>query len=1139
MGNTAEFNPQTQTLKGQHSIEASAGTGKTYSITLLWLRLILEEGLSVESILVSTFTKAATAELKDRLLATLKEARWQLAQDLGPSWESAVGKALTQAKAKHAFEDTDWQQKLDMAISSFDLAPIVTLHGFCERLMRQNSIELDCDPEVELMTDNPELIRRVVDDYLMQHSEYTELKHDKALEVAKILINEAAIGAENIHSLPAFDATSYQETLEHIRSEYDKNIKAWKTNPQKLLEKALQGEFNEALLTEDKKNYFDAMDTISPRIIEHLRMAARLAEANRVGGKDFIDHVRSAYPKAQAEMGVRGYVDILLKLQTALRDPSQRSSLSKAVANKYSAVIIDECQDSDAVQIDIFRRLFLNSGEEVHCFLVIGDPKQSIYRFRGADLYSYSELTSLCSKASEMKVNYRSDEALVNALNSLYGQDYKFDTPMEGQAIKYVQVGAKNKTRLMDSGVPEQPCFWMISDAMDRHHAERDLASKTALECRRLLSGSVQVEDRESKNMRPLQAKDIAILAYKSSQLQKVRQALLQEGIPCQMMGKGLGSVYDSDEVLDIQAWLDLLAQLENQRGHLLKPLLLFAATPLAADLLGQWELLQKDPQLVAERLEVFKRQLGLLHQVGPLPVLIRYINSTGVSESVLKHAGGERMLTNWRQLLQFLQNDWQAGHRTATSLATVLMRRRAEKKSQEEEMARLETDLSAVQLSTIHGSKGLEYPIVFCPFLWNVNSRISRKSKKVVAILRKGSKSSLDYNSPNMAINKEADLEQEDQEQQRLLYVALTRARHRLVLGFADVPTSKGNGHDNGTQHSALAKLLDHQLDGEAKGGALSQWPHLKPCLSKEPRVQSGSREVQPLFPLPVVDAYRGTIARQVSFSALIQLEHGLNPQKNRDEENHEPSSSLELSPPKPKDYGLIPASIKGGPALGNRIHDLLEQHLGNRVPLAQLFQDESNLNGEYKKMLEAMLAGSVPLGKYGSASSLIHFAQKSMAELHFIMPLAHCEPQKLSSLLLELELIQSKAQRVEWAKGVAQWSFSRVRGYLQGYIDLIVQFQERWYVVDYKTNLLSGYGGQECEDAMIHGHYFLQSLIYALALHRHLQVNDKNYQAENQFGGIAYLFVRGLRNGEGVWWDTPTVEDLTRLDLFFRKDH
>ena len=1137
MSNIKAFNPHTQSLKGIHSIEASAGTGKTYSITLLWLRLILEEGLGVENILVSTFTKAATAELKDRLLATLKEARWQLAQAAGASWESAVGKALAQAKTKYDLSDSDWQQKLDMAISSFDLAPIVTLHGFCERLMRQNSIELDCDPDLELMTDNPELVRRVVDDYLMQHSEHTELKHDKALQVAKILINEAAISSKNIHGLPAFDAVGYEKTIEYIRSEYNKNIKSWKVNPQKLLEKAIQGEFNEALLSEEKKNYFDAMDMISPDIVEHLRKAARLSEANRVGGQDFIDHVRSAYPKAQADMGVRSYVDILLRLQVALHDPSQRASLSKAIAHKYRAVIIDECQDSDAVQIDIFRQLFLNPGEEVNCFLVIGDPKQSIYRFRGADLYSYSELTSLCNKASEMKVNYRSDEALVTALNALYGQEYKFVTPMEGQDIKYVQVDSKHKTRLKDSGVPEKPCFWMLSGASDRQQAERDLARRTALECLRLLSGSVEVEDRESKNMRPLQAKDIAILAHKSAQLHKVRQALIQVGLPCQMMGKGLGSVYDSDEVLDIQAWLDLLAQIEHQRGQLLKPLLLFAATPLAADLYGQWERLHKDPQLAAERLEVFARQLELLQQVGPLPVMIRYINSTGVSESVLKHAGGERIVTNWRQLLQFLQHDWQAGHRTAASLATVLMRRRAEKNSQEEEMARLETDLSAVQLSTIHGSKGLEYPIVFCPYLWNVGSRSYRRSKKVVAILRKGSKSSLDYNSPNMAFSKEADLEQEDHEQQRLLYVALTRARHRLVLGFAAI--ASGKGQENGTQHSTLAKLLgNHQLEGDAMIKALTPWPHLNPCLPKDTLVQSVSSGAQPLFPLPKVDAYRGTIVRKVSFSALIQQEQGLNPQKNRDEEHHEAMSSAALSSPKEKDYGLIPASIKGGAALGSRIHDLLEQHLGNRVTLAQLFQEESNSHSEVKKMLEAILAGPVPLGKYGSALSLSHFAQKSMAEMHFMMPLAQCEPQKLSALLLELDMIKAKTQRVEWAEGVAHWSFSRVRGYLQGYIDLIVQFQNRWYVVDYKTNLLCGYGVQECEEAMVHGHYFLQSLIYALALHRHLQVNDIYYQAELQFGGIAYLFVRGLRNGEGVWWDTPTVEDLERLDLFFRKE-
>jgi exodeoxyribonuclease V beta subunit len=1133
------FDPLQQTLKGAHSIEASAGTGKTFSITLLWLRMILEEDLNVENILVSTFTKAATAELKDRLLEILKEARraCDFLQAEKPH-ESKAFEAVQMARKKSPHKTPeDWRNQLDVAISCFDLAPIVTIHGFCDRLLRQNALELGCDPELELCADMEPLIKRVTEDFLMRHSDSTSISAEAALKVAKVVASESAIEADHIHTAIPFHQQAFEQLCDNIKADYDKYQKAWPAFARKMVEKFLQkcdfAEFDKSWPPTKPPAYFETMNELDPGTLEKLFQAKEMLISKEKAWGELVQKIREQLPQLKIEAGLRGYDDVLLSIRSALRDSQRNKNLISAVLDKYQAVIIDECQDSDAVQIEIFQKLFLASAESEKCFMVIGDPKQSIYRFRGADLSSYSGLTSSCSSAPDMTVNYRSDLRLVETLNDLYQNNMYFNSSNTDSPIHYVKVDAKaRKSRIVDDQVKnDEACFWMISESTHRNVAQSEICRGVALECQRALSGSVQIEDRQSKQMRALEASDIAILASTSRQLNMVRQQLIHLGIPCQMAGKGGGSVYKSDEALDLQIWLDLLTVVDGGTGDSIRRLLAYASTPLSGELYGRLEALAEDPKTIAHQIQNLKFQAEELQKYGPLPVLLRHIHSHGVAELILKHSGGERMVTNWRQLATQLQSDWNQGHRKAGQLAHLYRRRLSDKSESEEEQLRLETDLPAVQLVTIHGSKGLEYPVVFCPFLWHVKSASSRSKDKIAAIKRSAEGSILDVQSSDHKTILKADLQQEDEESQRLLYVALTRARHRLILGFAPVKDG-GAQHGNGAQQSALAQLLG--LDKVAPDEMLAhlpQWPKLRPMerLGHVPNVKSSNDSMNLVEP-PLVDAYHGSISRQVSFSALSKQEHQLYAYKDRDEDIHEVG---EFKSPQP---GLLAHVPEYGAALGNRIHNILEQYLGNGIDLETLIPADSLGATELKLAMESMLDGTIPLPSRSSPSpSLKAFAQKSISEMHFLFPLGECSPEVLSKGLLTLDIIKSQPLRVAWAEGIRWWSFSKLRGFLQGYIDLVVEYDSQWYIVDYKTNLLTGYGFAECEAAMLQGQYILQALIYALALHRHLRANLFRYQPEVHFGGMAYLFMRGLREGEGVWLEKLSGLDLERLDSIF----
>lgn len=361
------------------------------------------------------------------------------------------------------------------------------------------------------------------------------------------------------------------------------------------------------------------------------------------------ERIRIELPRRKTQAGIRTFDDILLTVRNALVAQGSEGPMARAVRSRLKAAILDECQDSDTLQIQVFQSLFAHADTE--SFLIIGDPKQSIYRFRGADLASYRSLAQAVRPAPRMTVNHRSDPSLVAAINHLYGPTFRFPDSLVGDApFEYVPVTARaTEDRIWDPA-PRKAVVLQWSPETDRSRALPRLARLAAEEIVRLLHDPVEITDRHSRQRRRLLPGDIGVLASNHRELRLVRRALQAAGIACQSSGKGLGSVFDSDEALDVLAWLELLAAL-HRHGEVLGRLSAFLVSPLGAESAAHVLEIQTHPTLQAEAFQRFLQAQQELGRVGPLAPLLRWITGSEVSARNLGCADGERRITNWRQV--------------------------------------------------------------------------------------------------------------------------------------------------------------------------------------------------------------------------------------------------------------------------------------------------------------------------------------------------------------------------------------------------------------------------------------------------------------------------------------------------------
>ena len=1160
------FNPKTVPLSGTNLIEASAGTGKTYTLAELYLRLVLEQNLTVDKILVVTYTRAATEELRDRLRQKLVDARDGLLE--------------TQSANKRDFH------KLNLAIQSFDQAAIFTIHGFCQRVLTDFAFESGLRFDVELIGDEREILQAATDDFWRREisqsdpelSAYLLAKRqtpETLLQSIRSLIGKPYL---NYITLPEIDFQRFQQSVTEC---FNTVKRVWAVEQEQVIA-ALQ---NKTLLNGNKyrTNSVEAWlvqllammeSSIAPATLfanfdrfTKARLDDALKKDQQLPELDFwlacqglldaqqqletartiqlqnlrlslLAYLNETVPTLKQQQQVQSYDDLLVTLEQALNAEQGGEQLVEQLRSQYQAALIDEFQDTDPVQYQSFSRIYAQSGLPT---FYVGDPKQAIYSFRGADIFTYLKAKAATEHEHTLATNWRSHPHLVLAVNSLFERKEKAFVYEE---IPFIAVKASrpDTPALLINNEPIPPLS-IVWTAGEKTIAKKDMtqlvANSTADEIARLLN--LAQEDKteliKDEKSRPLSGGDIAVLVRNHRQASVIQQCLQKRGINSVQQGRE--NVFASAESLLLERLLLAVAE-PNNASRIIAVL----SSPLfGLNALDLYEVQQDEPTWL-KHFDFFHELHQLWLQKGFMSMFRHVMVAQSVQQRVLAANDGERQLTNLYHLAELIQ-DYCSRQKSAMEavLHWLAAHRQAANGDDETAQLRLESDEQLVKIITIHKSKGLEYPIVFCPFLWDVNLRAANDEIVRFHDPEFDNAAYVAMVEPSLSKAKELVLQEEKAEDLRLLYVALTRARERCVITW---------GNANGVNDSALFSLLHPTLtkidpvqmatDIQELADSSNQTISVEPLIEQAiVTLQNNLAETQTLSARNFI----GKIDkpwRIGSFSALTAGHDAEMPDYDSLSPHQIQLDTTRLPQAEIADRFKFPKGAQAGTCL----HSIFEQWNFKTDDADGMTKLVSQLLLQYgfdQTWTEAVCTWlcevvTTPL----SAGNALCLADLTPAhrldEMAFYFPVTHLS---VSSLKRQLKphLVENSAL----AKVINRSDFYDLSGFMKGFIDLIFEHQGRYYVVDYKSNFLGSqpqdYATEQLDEAMISHDYPLQYLIYSLALHRYLALRLPDYDPELHFGSVYYLFIRGMHpewGQAGVFADRPNVELLTAFDHYLQ---
>ncbi len=1232
------FDPTADLPDGTLLLEASAGTGKTYTITSLVLRAVAEDGVALDRILVVTFTRAAAAELRGRIRARLAAAltAMERAVDARRAGHDVDVTALAgdDQVIAHLLDDVPVDElarrarRLRGASEGFDEATIDTIHGFCHAALHRAAPDVAVELGMELAEDVTELIDELVHDALVRELRDADDAWYRVLVDAGIGPDRLRAIAQRLEAEPALHVlpdrqrdddpvAAWTATVERFRA-------AWRAQRAALVPwlkdhakegfrgtyynqkrpdreaAALDGWCDEpvppigALDGIEKPVAYVARGTMEDRAVhpgaipDHLDvidaadalLAARGELATDVLLR-FAASVRDELPRRKAERGVLSFGDLLARLDDALGDDATAGSVRAGIRTRFDMALIDEFQDTDPIQWRIFDRVF---GEDARLQL-IGDPKQAIYAFRGADVGTYLEAAEQVPPARRftLSTNHRSDARYLAALQQLFGRDaFAPDGVFAVERIQHLPVEPASRHRedrlRFDDG-PRPPLeIRYVPRAVAVEDGEELPPVITKGWAGPFLTGAVVREivallhetptiDPDREDPRPVAPRDLAVLVRTNRQARQVQAALLDAGVPAVVESDE--SVLAAAEATAVQRLLDALLRPSSER--LVRPALLgpiVGVTPTELD--------AADDATWDGWSEAFARWSRRWRTAGIAAVLRDVMDERGTAPRVLERPRGERVLTNLLHLRELLHRAAVTERLGPAGLAGWLREQRYASRSRvEERELRLESDADAVTVATIHRSKGLQYPIVWCPFLWE-----GRKLQPAdVDVLRFRDPTSrqlcLDVTADRDAKARQRALAEREQweESLRLLYVALTRAEHRCVV-------HTGPFRDSGS--SSLARLL-HGVsygDGDDPGPP----PDPKDRTDDELFAELvdlasdvvGVRRVEPLGPpvrwqppgaegpaLTVRSFGRGldTAWQRTSYSRLTTGElappEGTPRDEGRDHDHDVAEGPADEGVATPaSDAAPLPlGAFPRGPEAGTFLH-LVFEHLDFQVADAEVEEQVAERllgatldwrdAGTLARGVRAVLA--TPLGPWVDDVRLADIARADrLDELAFDLPLAGGYAVGSAAVsvhgiadVVEAHAAGSALPLEAFAARLRRRPDLPVRGFLTGSIDLVARVggrDGRYLLADYKSNWLGADGAATVADyrldrlveAMLHHDYLLQASLYLVALHRFLRARLPGYDYDRHVAGFAYLFLRGM-----VGPDTPRGDDGTPYGVF-----
>lgn len=1245
-------------LQGSRLIEASAGTGKTFTIALLYTRLVLGSGideatrepLSTDQILVMTFTDAAAEELRDRIRSRLTEAsRYFSDPDL------AEDDMLVTLRSH--YDPTLWHhhaQRLSLAAQNMDQSFISTIHSWCLRILKEYAFRTQSLFQQTLLNDMSELLLTLCKDYWRQVFYHLDdrsahlVSHvfsspEELLSYIDPLLNQAP-GQTTLDGSPvtasdniAAELNALADKLDGIQATEDAARAAWLSQHDSLV--ALIEPYRAKLngRTYDK---FKDDQVFAKRMEEILDWARHGSAPPNVLFKFATGHwklkknqgeppshpafdrladwlaARSAYSLDNMKRDVRsqvtlhaarwlnrarllhlqrqgemGYDDLLLQLDRALHGP-QGDILAQQLRRRLPAAMIDEFQDTDPVQFRIVQRIYrLDENLPDTTLVLIGDPKQAIYSFRNADIHTYLYAKQLCGdRLYSLGTNFRSTQPLVNSVNALFVTAERnalgafLFRKGEDNPLPFLPVAANGLDESFHhAATPAVMTLWHAR----ADHQEKGLLSKSLYQqamtercvatIRQLLQDPdhchfIQHSDSrgdtatDSTGKRRIQPRDIALLVRNRNEARRIQDALQQAGLASVFLSVQ-DSVFSTAEAEDVWHWLRACAQPGNESR-------VRAALATGTLKLGLEEMqhLLTDEIRWEYQMEQFKSFESIWRTQGVLAMLRRFIHSYKVDQRQLTDPlNGARTLTNLLHLAEYLQK---ASREHQGTQALIRHYSDVLQNHNKEELLRLESDDDLIRIITIHKSKGLQYPLVFLPFICTPPFQGGQSPRAHIAQLpnQPGAPRRFELDARHNDEAKEITTREQLAEDLRLLYVAMTRAEHALWLGCASVGTT-ARSVKSSLPETAIGYLLKSQLgeepallnDDTRLSQALQQLANSVPGMTLESFVaENADHGIMASSDTPVSPPDNATQcqAKRMShpitehwwISSYSALKTGGKAQQEPelaqvDQQREEKEAERDLTMREtaeenaPAIFSTALPGLHGmhrGAEAGTLLHELLEwsfetgiatvlsQHEQRRTYLEQRlsrpgWQDELN---RIDTWLCGFLEASFNLGDMSplSLKDILTF----QVELEFLFPVSHVITEDIDALCQQYLLPGQNRPPL---------SPIELNGMLKGFIDLVFCHQGRYFVVDWKSNWLgehdSAYQADHMANEILQKRYDVQYALYLLALHRLLTYRKPDYDYDRDIGSALYFFLRGWQSAtQGIFADKPDKAFIEKLD-------
>jgi exodeoxyribonuclease V beta subunit len=1187
------LNTLTFPLSGPSLIEASAGTGKTYTIVNLFLRLLLGHrcsALGIEQILLVTFTQAATAELKTRIGDKLRQSYLDF-------YAGHSGDPFVQQLIEELNDNQLACQRLDLASKQLDEAAIFTIHGFCQRMLSQHAFESGAMYEQQFILDESQWLKLAVEDYWRKHIVSLEPNllslflaqwanpEDLLKDIRPLLSRQAQ--PLQVYSVPQCEAS-----LEHYQQLVNRTKHWWLENN---VTSQLAGANLKGNMTVGKAYVLEAMQAFCHNNELYpdfhadgwgVFLPEKIVSAQKKTGSADLSHLdfsqfealqasqvecqnilRLAFSQQALQEVRRNLVankqrlqllapdDLLSSLQKALGagyeieqnkvTAKQAQTLAKSIQQAYPAVLIDEFQDTDPVQFSVFSEIYRPCYlAQPACWIMIGDPKQAIYAFRGADIFTYIEAKQLVPPEQQftLDTNWRSSKQLVDAVNGLFSQSqkgflfeqnipfYPVQAAKKGQGLKVCGESAVSLSFEHLQSPDGGNIAWNVAQGLIARHVSANI-SHLLIQAQQ---GQATINDRA------LLAGDICVLVRDRMEADLIKQALAQLNVASVFLVRK--SVFATQTAADLYLLLKAMANPGEERLlklALMSELFAFNAQQLDA---------MFDDELAWQQLLECNQQWHKDWQYkGLMLALNKVCNHFDLYSRLAKHYhDGLRRLTDLRHVSDLLQQQSAVLKGEVQLLHWFQEMLKDPDDNHEGQQLRLETEANLVKIITQHSAKGLEFPIVFIPF--------ASRAKSV----KKANKAIFHDDKQNLRVDllaQDESLTLEDTERLaediRLLYVALTRAVYFCSVGIwncalgaskkhsALLTTALGNilfKHDSSPDDQLIKstiKQLAQELDIAYKGFSQVETAQRLPLHTSNSQHSAwqGAKLDKPIERIWQLTSYSAISSAQQHLEQVLPgMDEGPTPQlSGQDQEEVE---STELSA----------FSFERGAKAGSFLHAVLEEiDFQNCESLPQVIEQKGSWYGIDRDnfvMLKTWLWDVLNSkfckdDKAANSQLCLSALSKSQlkVEMEFHMPLQKVRVVSFNKLINQFNPQHGR-----------HYQFSELNGMLKGYIDLMFEFNGKYYVADYKSNHLGNnlqsYQLASLEEAMIEHDYHLQAILYTLALHRWLKQKLTNYDYDQHIGGAYYLFLRGMSSvlpGSGVYFYQPAKSLIMALDELF----